>query len=236
MLTGTLRRRRPPLSPSPRSAALSRLVLPRRPRHWVGASWCFGRWVGFRPLLPAPVCPPPVSIRMLWGIQGFRLHWVPHPLWVSSHPMTTRLPLRLLLESSHLDMTRLPLPLRWGSSHPDMTQPPRPLGGGLSRPETIRPPPPHSVATPPGVFLHSGGLTDPLLPLHSVGVQVHSGGLAAPRVSPYSPGLCSPSSPLDSFFVLLLPPLPMAATRRRLVGCRGGDVPTVTPAGPRNPS
>ena len=38
----------------------------------------------------------------------------------------------------------------------------------------------HSMADPPGVFLHSVGLSPPLLPLHSVGIGAHCGGLAAP--------------------------------------------------------
>ena len=103
-----------------------------------------GGWV-FVPPPPTHVRPPPVGIRTLWGLPGFRLPQGPRPLWGSSHPMTTRLPLRLCSESSHPAMTRLPLPLHWGSSRPGTTRPPRPLRGRSSRPETIRPPPPHSV-------------------------------------------------------------------------------------------
>ena len=50
-------------------------------------------------------------------------------------------------------------------------------------------PPFHSLVDPPGVFLLSGGIAAPLLPLHSVGIGDHSGGLAAPRVTPHYPGV-----------------------------------------------
>ena len=72
---GTLRRRLPLPSPSLHPAASSCLVAPRCPRHRLGAPWCFGWWVGFCPLPPAPVRPPPVGIGTLWGLPGFRLPW-----------------------------------------------------------------------------------------------------------------------------------------------------------------
>ena len=68
----------PSAVPSPRPASPLRLVVPCRLRHWAVALWLLGRWAGFRPLSPTPVRPPPVGIRTLWGIPGFRLPWVPH--------------------------------------------------------------------------------------------------------------------------------------------------------------
>ena len=86
---GALRRRIPPTSPSPRPVLPSRLVAPHLLCHQSVAPWCFGRWVGFRPLLPDPVRPPPVGIGTLWGLPGFCLPWVPHLLWGSICPMMT---------------------------------------------------------------------------------------------------------------------------------------------------
>ena len=43
------------------------------------ASWFLGRWVGFRPLPPSPVRPPPVCPEPLWGLLGFRPPWSPRP-------------------------------------------------------------------------------------------------------------------------------------------------------------
>ena len=144
-----------------------------------------------------PPCPRPSSPHQNWeavGAPGVLSPSGPRLLWGLSHPMTTRLPLRFLLESIYPAMTRLPLPLCWGLSRPGTTRPPRPLRGRSSRPETIRPPS-HSVAAPPRVFLHSGVLVATLLPFHSVGLGVHYRSLAAARFSSHSPGLCTFPTP-----------------------------------------
>ena len=103
----------------------------------------------------------------------------------------------------------LPLTARWGSA-------PRPLCGA-----------------PPGDFLHSGGLTSPLLPSHSVGLGVHSGGLTTPKVSPTPKGSAPSQTPLASFFRPLLVLCPMADPRPRLVVRRGGGFLAVNTAGLR---
>ena len=127
---GALCRQLPTPCPFPRPASLLHLFTPRRLRHWSVAPCFLGRWVGFCPLPPARIRPPPAGIGMLWGIPGFRLSWVFLLLWGSIRPMMTQLPLRSLLESSHPAMTRLPRPLCWGSSLPGTIWPPRPLRGG----------------------------------------------------------------------------------------------------------
>ena len=127
---------------------------------------------GFSSPPPARVRPPPVGIRALWGLPGFRLPRGLQPLWGSSHPLTTRLPLRLCLESIHPAMTRLPFPLHWGSSRPGTTRPPVLSVAGRVVWRRFDPPPPHSMAAPPRFFLHSRGLAAPLLPFHSVGIGV----------------------------------------------------------------
>ena len=110
-------------APSAVSIAASGVsVVPRRavPSPPLGGCSLVARAVGrfLSPPPPTPVCPPPIGIRMLWGIPGFCLPWVPHPLWGSSHPVTTRPPLHFLFDSSHPAMTRLPRLLRWGASRP----------------------------------------------------------------------------------------------------------------------
>ena len=85
---------RGPLPPSPllRSApSFARRMMCRRRRR-VLASWLLGRWVGFRPLPPAPVLPLPVGTGTLWGILGFLPPWAPLTLWVCRRPYATRLP------------------------------------------------------------------------------------------------------------------------------------------------
>ena len=187
---GALHRRIAPPHPSPpwRPVAPSRLITPRRLCHQVVTPCWVGRWVGFLPLSPSRIRPLPVRIGTLWGIPGFRLPQGPHPLWNSSHPMTTRIPLHLCVESSHHTMTQIPpRPLRVKSSWDNSTPPPAlSVAGSFVRIRFDLPP--HSVAAPPKVFLNSGGLAAPFLPLHYVRFGAHSRGLTAPRVSPHSPG------------------------------------------------
>ena len=64
-LAGALRRRLLPPSPSPRPAPPSCRFMPCRLRRRALAPWLLGRWVGFRPLPPAPVRPHPVGIGTL---------------------------------------------------------------------------------------------------------------------------------------------------------------------------
>ena len=90
------------------------------------------------------------------------------------------------------------------------TRPSCPPLGGSSHTGTTRPPR-HSLADPPGIFLHSGGLVAPLLLLHSVGIGAHSGGLAAPRVPPHYPGVVAFPTLAASLFSALLFSCPMAA-------------------------
>ena len=105
----------------------------------VGCSVVFRAVAGFSSPPPGPVRPPPIGNGTLWGLPGFHFPWVPHLLWGLIRPMTTRLPLRFLLESSHPAMNRPLLPLHWGSSQPGTIQPSRPLCGGSSRLEMIPP-------------------------------------------------------------------------------------------------
>ena len=94
-------------------------------------------------------------------------------------------------------------------------------------------PPSHSLAGPPWVFRHSGGLAALLLVRYSGGLVGHSRGLAAPVVAPHSrkfsgrvfPPACKPHP--------FRRPCPMVAPRSRLVGGREGGFPGVAPAGYR---
>ena len=90
--------------------------------------------------------------------------------------------------------------------------------------------PAYSLAGPPWVFCHSGGLVAPLLFPHSGGFVGHSGGLAAPVVAPHSQGFTGLVFPSASRPPSLRRPLPMAAPCSRLVSGRGGGFPGIAPA------
>ena len=108
----------PSLPPPPRSPSPPRPVAPLRRRNWSSALGLVGRWVGFRPLPPAHVRPPPARIRTLWGDPR-----VSSP----SGPLPS-----LGVESSHDDSTPLPFVCGVDSSCHDSTLPP-PRGGRVGR-------------------------------------------------------------------------------------------------------